>query len=331
MVVVLIAGIQVFILMHGRQVVAQQLNSVFNRQVSIGQVYVHPPLGLTITNLQVQDLLYVKKVLVSLGLFHIFDPQKDLSFSYVEVKEPVLYLYAGAQESKKEQPSERKTPKDSPPKDPAPKDPPLKNTFPAERSSSAVVIDEMIVRNGKINYIDSLDQSGNFTVTVEKLSLKARHVSFPKQEKPTDFRIKGSFVSGGGNKNGSGGEIEGGGWIDFTKKDMDGTFKIIDLDGRIFSPYYQKSLNRALKSLVINLEAHATSKNNDMQVVCAFKAKDIVFEKKEPQEGTLSIEDLIMEGIQSAGKEFAVNFKFKTRMDHFKVEYMPFFGNINGN
>ena len=124
------------------------------------------------------------------------------------------------------------------------------------------------------------------------------------------------------------GKMESGGSVNFDKKNMLAKIQIENLDGSLFKPFYKDFLTD-VRGVTVNLSSELVSKNNDMMVKgrLAIKSHPVPQDPSEDS-GSFSVEDFILKGLQASGAEIVTNFQFKTKMDSFRIDSIPFSGTV---
>jgi hypothetical protein len=124
------------------------------------------------------------------------------------------------------------------------------------------------------------------------------------------------------------GALKSEGWVNFVRKDMLAKISVQNLDGSLFRPFYKDFLSEDVRGVTVNLSTDLVSKNNDMVVKGQLSLKSHAVKKDEPKDDSFSIEDFVLKGLQSSGMEIVTNFHFKTKMDSFKIDSIPFSGKV---
>ena len=184
-----------------------------------------------------------------------------------------------------------------------------------------------MIKGGLVNFLDHTLENP-MRITMKDINLRASNVNFSAKDRGrTKFQFSAHMVEP--EVQSSAGNIAVEGWANFIKKDMKGGIKITDLDAGLFSPYYDNSAEKKFRKFIADLSADLESHSNDMTVKGKLEIKDLSFQSKTGEEKkSASIESLIFQGLQSVAKQIAVEFRFKTKMDTFKMESISFSGNI---
>lgn len=325
---------------YGKDFVQVRLSAILNVPVSIGSIGIGP-FGLEVKDLSASGYGDVKEAHLGWALFNM----RKLHFSTLSLFEPYLVIQKTqdgkiifgdrpANIARQEVPQNSSSAQAQAVSDAgadskkdvsrAPKIADIKTE--PKKNNRSYAIDRLIIKGGRINFRDYVD-TREVLVNLNNIQLKASKIVFPYQSQDTTFNLAVSVAGPDGKS--SGGQIEGRGWVNLVGKNMKAEFSLRDLDGRIFLPYYQKSLKRDLENGFMNLAVNMESKNNDMTVKCRLTIKGLRFKSVESADAdSFSVEDLLLSGLQAVGKEFSVDFNFKTKMDDFKVASIPFAGSI---
>lgn len=322
------SGAFVFVALKGKQTVTTRLSSLLGRKVDIGQIQVLFPLGLRFKNFNVDGCGQIDEVYANLGVFYLLS--NHLAFDDLVLTRPKVMI----QRTKDSgiifgNPSEVQNQvvsglvSETAARDvsrPVQKTEGLKNPF---RFSA----ERLIVKDGTVNFVDNSMNDKPFRIMLRNIDLRLRDVTFPLSSGKT--RFDGRALLAQPDASSPAGKIEGHGWVDFAKKDMQARLQVSALDGKAFSPYYGESLNSDFQHIVVDLSVDLESRRNDMAVYGKFVTKDFILNAQKDNEfASFSVESLILGGLQSAAKEIVVDFRFKTKMDDFKIESISFSGNV---
>lgn len=288
----------IYLQMNGKQLAEESLSRVFKRPVRVGQAHVLPPLGLGLNNVEIEGMLKAKSVNIHLQLPIVFNQQ--LLISKLMLVDPLIFVARN-----KEAHFTVKNPQ-------APADLaalPLSQTSPAQFTKKPFIqglfVNHLEIRNGKIQYTDGSFEK-DYKIRLEGLALKAGNVSYPF--KPVKSTCRFSVIIRGEEIAFSGSQITGDGWVNFGKKDMNGILEALVPDGK--------------KWLQVNL----VSQDNDMTVEGKMDINQVINTSR--NEKNVSLEDFVLGALQSSGLQVGLGFKFKTKMDAFKVDSVSLFGQV---
>lgn|GEM_PF-2487515 len=322
------SGAFIFVAFKGKQAITARLSSLLGKKVDIGQIQVLFPLGLRFRNFNVDGYGQADEVYANLGVFYLLS--NHLAFGDLVLTRPRVTIQRtkdsrvifgslpGAENQSASGPASQ-TPVDAvsrPGQETEGTRVPLR--FSAER---------LIVRNGTVDFVDYSIGNTPFRITLRNIDFRLRDAGFPLGPGKTRFDCRAFLVLADASS--LAGKIEGRGWVDFARKDMQAKLTVSDLDGKVFSPYYGESLNSDLQHIVVDLSVDLESRRNDMAVRGKLVTKDFILNAQKDKElSSFSVENLILGGLQSAAKEIVIDFKFKTKMDDFKIESISFSGNV---
>jgi len=326
--VVLVAS-YIFLRINGKAIITEKLSAALNRKVTMTDMRLSFPLTLRIKDFQIQDCLSTREARISISPFAILN--NNVRFSTFHLVEPVILL----QKTKDnrfvfgEIQSEPSAPSDSSATSAAPVGtdiPAIIKKAEQKRGDLKFLVGKLIITNGQIKFVDYSVENEPFHFTVNDINLKASKICYPAEKMDTKFDF--SAVVANLAEDLPKGKMESSGWVDFNKKNMSAKVHIENLDGSLFRPFYKDFLTN-VRGVTVNLFSDLVSKNNDMIV----KGKLAIKSRPMPKDssgdsGSFSVEDFILKGLQESGAEIVTNFQFKTKMDSFKIESIPFSGSV---
>lgn len=165
-------------------------------------------------------------------------------------------------------------------------------------------ITRLVVNGGTYNYIGRGENPLRFRV--ENIRLEAGDILIPLASVHTNFKFLGRLAQ---EKNPlSGSRVESSGWVDWVKKDMEGTLRVVEPGGHA------------------GLTAQAVSKNNDMTVTGDLKMTSLpsVAQSRD----AAAVNELISGVLSAAGVEIGAQFSFKTKMDDLQISNVAFSGKV---
>lgn len=182
-------------------------------------------------------------------------------------------------------------------------------------------ITRLVVNGGTYSYAGGGENPLRFRV--EDIRLEAGDILIPPASVHTNFKFWGRLVQPAGSppqgtsglreeKNPlSGSRVESSGWVDWVKKDLEGTLQVVEPGGRA------------------GLTARAVSQNNDMTVTGDLKMNSLppgLTQKAGDKASAVS--DVIFGALSSMGVEVGAQFSFKTRMDDLQISNVAFSGKV---
>ena len=304
----------IYVRIYGKSFVEGALNTALKRNVVLGVISYHFPLGFQARNIHIArslqggEFLKIKKIVVQLSPDAVF--QGRLAFDSVILVEPSVVIEGKKipEESKKEQ-----APRQGviiPPADDlsVEDDPRAVAEIPDKSKQTEISVGRLIVQRGRLQYIEGLTEKG-FSFNLEDVQLKAGQLVFPLKSGRSEFSMSARLVKEGNPLSGS--NVRAVGWMDALKRDMEAKVEIVEANG------------------TIGLTAKAVSENNNMEVTGEIKTQNLL--QGVDQQVSLdasSVNDLILNALSSAGVEIGAKFAFKTQMDNFRVGQVSFSGNV---
>ena len=150
-------------------------------------------------------------------------------------------------------------------------------------------ITRLVVTGGTYSYVGRGENPLRFRV--ENIHLEAGDILIPIAPVHTNFKFRGRLAQ---EKNPlSGSRVESSGWVDWVKKDMEGTLQVVDPSGRA------------------GLTAQAAAKNNDMTVTGDLKMAGLPLAA--PSKDDLQISNVAFSGKVIAGEGFEKMFSGEPR------------------
>lgn len=166
-------------------------------------------------------------------------------------------------------------------------------------------VSRLIIKGGTYSYAGRGESPLRFRV--EDIRLRADDLLVPLAPGRTNFKFSGRLVQQKNPLNGS--RVEGSGWLDWVKRDMDGTLQVVDSSGHA------------------GLNARAVSQNNDMTVTGSMKLTGLPSSASQSAEG-MAVNELITGVLSAAGVEIGAQFFFKTKMDDLQISNIAFSGKV---
>lgn len=316
--IVIFLALSIFVCFQGKKIVTARLQVVFEQPIEIGEIRWVLPLSLQIRDLHVGATLRVKEVVVGLGFMSSFN--KGINLSQVTLLEPQLVMHRSDDsppflESKPQSPAEIQQ-----------NTQPSRETLPTKAPRPQLLIKTLVIKSGEIHYIDHVPHEADKAVVIRNINLRAANVALPLISSKTIFNFQATM--GRDETSPIESRITGQGWVDAYKRDMESKIVIDDLDSKVILDLLGGE-ETLLKNAIVDVMADLNSKNNEMQVVCQIKVNELVFRSPAKRKGdSISFEEILIDGLQRIGQGTKVNFRFKTKMDEFKIESMAFSGNV---
>lgn len=119
-----------------------------------------------------------------------------------------------------------------------------------EKESILVKIDLFRIRKGSVDFEDMKPEGAPAEIRLRELDLELKNVQYPFISSRSSIELKGKIK---GRKRE--GNIDTKGWIDLKNIDMETSFKVQEIDIKIFEPYYRKRFSAEIESGYINMES----------------------------------------------------------------------------
>jgi hypothetical protein len=119
-----------------------------------------------------------------------------------------------------------------------------------EKESILVKIDLFRIRKGSVDFEDMKPEGAPAEILLRELDLELKNVQYPFISSRSSIELKGKIK---GRKRE--GNIDTKGWIDLKNMDMETSFKVQEIDIKIFEPYYRKRFSAEIESGYINMES----------------------------------------------------------------------------
>lgn len=132
------------------------------------------------------------------------------------------------------------------------------------------IIAGVFVKNGSLTFIDKNISSDGLLIPVKNINAKVYKSSLLPYPLTIKYTLEALIPPRAGMKETI---INGSGWIDLTKKNMDGNFAISDIDLMLFKQYLTAFVvlpeqTSAAKPATANFKADLSAKNNDLSIQC---------------------------------------------------------------
>jgi hypothetical protein len=118
------------------------------------------------------------------------------------------------------------------------------------KESITIKIDRFRIWKGSFDFEDRKMGDPPAQIQLRELDLELKNIQYPIISSHSFIELKGKMK--GRKKEGS---IYTGGWIDLKNMDMETSFKVREIEIKIFEPYYRKRFSAEIESGHINMEA----------------------------------------------------------------------------
>jgi len=118
------------------------------------------------------------------------------------------------------------------------------------KESLPIKIDRFRIRKGSVDFEDRKMGEPPAQIQLRELDLELKNIQYPFISSHSFIALKGKTK--GGKKEGN---IYIEGWVDLKNMDMETSFKVQEVDIKIFEPYYRKRVSAEIEAGHIDLEA----------------------------------------------------------------------------
>jgi len=314
-IVVTFSLVYVLALVFARMFLVNKLKALTNKKVSITSLMLRPPFMLEARGLSVEGVGRAERISVSPSILYLIIGR--IAFNRIEVIRPeVTYERLAVQvtgsgpETKIENAQASDT------------------AQPASGGFPPLVFKRVIVRSGKLNFVDHTAEPRQIRVTIKDIDLDLSNFYTYPSKAVTRFNLNGNIPWQPGNPDG---KVAFKGWVDFYKKNMQAELSVENIDGIALYPYYATwvDLEKArIEKAKLNFKSNIKGVNNDVDAVCRLELTDIVRKPRPPeetQEKAERITDAVLDMFKSMNQgKVMLDFTLHTKMD--RPEFG--FGNI---
>jgi hypothetical protein len=275
--------------LYWRDLLVSALRGGLKREVVISDIYFRPPLGLSAYKVDIKDLLKADAVMADLDWRSIFE--KKLVVSNLVFVRPIINI--------------NRTPIDSKPEVVTSQTSETNKVSSAAGTTTEVFIKKFFIEEGHVKYNN---QAGDapFQFELDEVRFRAEDFYWPIKPIHTKFVLTGRIAKSDSPLSQS--KIEADGWLDWIKKDMEGTFKILEANQ------------------YAGLIANVKSTNDLVKVNGKFDMNNFPPPSNNPQAGTIN--EIVYGALSNSGVKIGATFSFETKMDDFRVSNITFSGNV---
>jgi len=326
-----IAGLLgVYLLLHlavnifGKGFLIAKLEDSSGKKVAIASLSTYFPAGLTVKNLDIQDLCKIEEVSAGGGLFDIF--RGRISLSALKLVRPRITFKKGLPAAAQAPEAALVIPVETQTVSAAPAPAPVQEE---NIVLPRIFIGRLVVTEGEFNFIDYSVAGDGLHIKAEHLNIKITNFDLGGSgRRRSEFQLQGSIPWREGQEKGS---INIKGWIDILKKSMDATLNIEKIDGIYLYPYYSMWMDlqgARIEKANLNFTSDIKGANNNVVANCHLELTDIVrkpLKEGEPADSTSKITDAVLDIFRSMDKgKVVLDFIIRTKMDRPELG----FGNI---
>jgi uncharacterized protein involved in outer membrane biogenesis len=241
----------IFLSLKGKALVVAQMENILKPKVEIGSIKLNFPDTVEMNQLKIENFLETKQLLIQPSLIAFLSG--NVGFSKIVLVEPKITISRDASGEFNFANL-------------------LKET---EGKSKSVMIGDLVIENGNVDFIDKKIRPEGFVSQIRKLDMKLSNPLSPR------FNVSAEIVGADKEKPGS---FSAEGWMSLSRKDMDADVKLSNLDGAYFSPYFQSFLSeQKLKSANVNTQVNLNARNNEIDGRCRLNIDNITYEEQQQQ------------------------------------------------
>ena len=315
--ILLYAGAYIFMLLAGKSMIINSLEGLTHKKVTMGSFAITPPFTLQINKLNIQGMAQIDSVSVSPGISSII--RGGLVLDSVKVIRPEVTFEKNLSGNANGAAGGLNKFLSGSNIAPAANAPASISAQTAQKPVPQVIFKRLIVKDGKLHFIDHSAGSGGIIINAHNINFDLRNTfTFPFSV-ITNFKLSARIPW---HEGAAEGKVEASGWLDFTKKDMRATLDIRDIDGVYLYPYYSKfvDLEKArIQSAKLNFTSDIRGENNDVVVKNHLELTDIVRKpraEEEYQDKAERITDAVLDAFRMLnGGKIDLDFTFRTKMD----------------
>lgn len=232
----------------GKSIIEKQLAGVFSAPATLKAASLRFPLSVSIKGLEIKDFL---KADINVSVNPLSLLAGKIVLNNIVVSKPqlrVLKTTAGVVKI------------------------PLKEN---KQKVAPPIILGLDILDGKFTYID--ESMTDYQVNIYDINVRVHKRGFN-----TDMAFNFNASADIGERIAKSGNFKALGWIDWTKKDMDGTLEISNLNTNYVVPFYKNILGDKASPATMDFKATMKAKNNDLGINCHMELAGL---KKQAVEG----------------------------------------------
>jgi len=307
---------------RGKALILAKLEELTGKKASIGYLTIIPPFNLEIKNLKVEGVADVENISLSPSVPNLIAGR--LAFNKIVFIRPQVTYERGTAVSAlkvtKALPAAVPVSVKAAQKALVEIGAVPKLTFkPRAPHPIDIVIKRMRIKDGTLNYVDHGVGPEGIRITIKDLNFKLSNVHTPFFDDVTNFELKGRMPWRQGVEEG---RLEAKGWMNFSKKDMQASFRVSDIDGIYLYPYYSNWVDlekSRIESAKLAFSSDIQGLDNNVTAACHLELSDIVRTPRPseaPPEKAEKLTDALLGMFKSvdAGK-VVLDFTIRTKMD----------------
>ncbi|MDP1853291.1 MAG: DUF748 domain-containing protein [Candidatus Omnitrophota bacterium] len=298
----------VFVSIFAKNIIKAEIEKQLKTEASVRSVWLSPPLSLNIGGFTLGDLAEIEKISVTPSFIGLLSGK--IVLNNIALIRPQINL-------------ERKT----------------DGTFNLPQlprgGENPVIITGFFIKDGAVSVTDKKVSDEPFSFTIKDINIKVEKGSPLPYPLTIKYALSALLPARTGLKEG---KVSGAGLIDWTHKNMQGDFKISDIDVLLFKPYLGDIVSSVIppEAAQANFNADLSAKNNDLLIKCNFKATPLTALKEAAEADQLKgIEGaVIMLGlglVKNNQNEVNLEFDIKTKLDNPRFDKITLKGSVFQN
>jgi hypothetical protein len=286
----------VFVAIKGKSIAVSVIEKSLSRKVALESIRFSAPFSVAVDNLDIENLIKARRIIITPSLIGFVSGH--IALNQVKLVNPEIFIIREVDGSW---------------------------NLPRPEGKSSLLIAGIDIDNGVLNFIDKKIGPAGSSVRAKDINLKIHTSLLSARPLNVNFSLKSNIPSKDEKTKGT---INISGWVNWLKKDMKGNIELSDLDALQFLPYYEDYLPSPLKSGRIFFNSDLSAKNNNLVADCHLSVKDLIFEKKEEKDVSISILDLVTGGLKNENQEVNLDFTVQTKLDRPRVDVAKLTGSV---
>ena len=121
-----------------------------------------------------------------------------------------------------------------------------------EKESILVKVDLFRILKGSVDFEDMKPEGTPAEIRLREMDLELKNLQYPFVSSRSPIQLRGKIKGKGREKEGN---IDTKGWLDLKNMDIETSFKIQEVDIKIFEPYYRKRVSAEIETGHVNIDA----------------------------------------------------------------------------
>ena len=293
-----------FITIKGKAEIIKQLEGLTHKKTTVRYFGLTPFFHLAIKGLDIEGLAKVDAIYITPSIPRLLTGKLILN-SIKLVRPRILYVKSPPAQASGQEGSQ-----------PAPA------LFPAPGASKQQApfgFKRFKIKEGTFEFVDQTVTADGVKIILKNIEARCTNIYFYPNTSTSEFSLDARIPWSKTNEEG---KVDLHGWINFSKKDMEASLKINDIDGVYLYPYYATwvDLNKArIEKAKLNFSSQMTGKNNNLKAQCHLELADIVrrpLAEGEDQEKAARIADAVLSIFKTMNNgKIVLDFIIRTKMD----------------